>query len=218
MHEDSADWGPISLAVERALRQRGLYRSLAILGSSRIVPKGHPLSRYYVMAEDFAYRWGDFCVQQKLGYCLCTGGGTGIMEAVHRGAERAKAFSFSLSIEDGKSLSSEREFRSHFVVHDIAQRKCLLWRWAMTAIFFPGGLGTLDELCDLLERRFAKEVDPFFPIILVGTDFWRSVLSLETCLRFGTIASGDLENLHHVDSLEELVHLVVGMIQRYDRS
>jgi predicted Rossmann-fold nucleotide-binding protein len=218
MHEDSADCEAISLVIERALQQRGLYRSLAVLGSSRITPEGHLLSHHNAMAENFAYRWSDFCVRQKLGCCLCTGGGPGIMEAVHRGAERAKAFSFSLPARGCESLSREREFCGHFVVHDVAQRKRLLWRWAMAAIFFPGGLGTLDELCDLLERRFAGEVDSSFSIILVGANFWKSVLSFEACLRFGTILPGDLENLHYVDSLEELIYSVIGMTQRCNRS
>jgi predicted Rossmann-fold nucleotide-binding protein len=219
MHEDPGSLEQISLAIERKLKQKGLCSSLAVLGSSRITPKGHLLSHYNVMAENFAYRWSDFCVCQKLNYCLCSGGGPGIMEAVHRGAERAKVFSFSLPVKNAtKSLFLKNGLCGHFVLHDIAQRKCLLWRWAMAAIFFPGGLGTLDELCDLLEKRFAGEVDSCFPVILVGTDFWKSVLSFEACLRFETIASGELENLHYIDSPEELIHCVIGITQGYSRS
>jgi predicted Rossmann-fold nucleotide-binding protein len=194
-----------SLAVERTLKERGIHRSLAVMGSSLITPKNHPLGHYHAMAEDFAYRWSDFCIQEKLPYCLCTGGGPGIMEAAHRGAERAGSFSFSLSLaREGSFLENSARHRRFFVSH-VAQRKYLLWRWSMAAIFFPGGLGTLDELCDFLEKRSAGELDPSFSIILLGSDFWKSALSFETCLRCGTIMPKHLEFLRYVDSQEELL-------------
>lgn len=164
-------------------------------------------------AEDsFAYREARKCgyLLGREGYSVITGGGPGVMEAGNRGAKEAKAESVGLSIQlpeeqiTNPYLTKNTGFNYFFI------RKMMLVSPADATIFFPGGLGTLDEffeLIDLIELNKIKRI----PVIVVGKEFWNPILfflrkcSLSAC---GAIKESDLKIFQMVDTAEEAVAIV----------
>jgi len=71
----------------------------------------------------------------------------------------------------------------------------------------PGGFGTLDELFEAITLIQTNKIEKF-PIILVGTDFWKGLIDWikDTLLSEGNISVKDLDLLQMADSPEEVVN------------
>ncbi|HEU4975533.1 MAG TPA: TIGR00730 family Rossman fold protein [Baekduia sp.] len=144
---------------------RPLGPAVSVFGSSR-TPRDHP---YYRLARDVAAELG------REGFAIITGGGPGIMEAANRGAQDAGATSVGLNIE----LPYEQQPNAY---QDLAlefqyffTRKLMFVRYATAFIALPGGFGTLDELFEALVLEQVHKIRDF-PIVLVGTPFWRPLV------------------------------------------
>jgi hypothetical protein len=69
----------------------------------------------------------------------------------------------------------------------------------------PGGSGTLDELFEALTLIQTGTIQNF-PIVVMGTDYWRELTSLlEKMARLGTISASDLSLVFVTDSVEEAI-------------
>ena len=146
----------------------------------------------------------------KAGYAVITGGGPGCMEAANRGAREAGGISVGLGIElpfeqkmnDYVDLGIE--FRYFFV------RKTMFVKYASGFITLPGGFGTLDELFEALTLVQTGKVTSF-PVILMGTDYWRGLLDWlrESPLGGGKISPADLDLITLTDDVETAVRIVV---------
>jgi uncharacterized protein (TIGR00730 family) len=73
----------------------------------------------------------------------------------------------------------------------------------------PGGIGTLDELFEVLTLRQTGKIQSL-PIILFGSDYWRGLLGWmrDTQLAHGAISPEDLELFRVTDDIEEAVALI----------
>ena len=174
--------------------------AVTIYGSARELKAEHPL---YVMAEEIAFRLA------KQGFSIITGGGPGTMDAANKGAIRGEARSIGLNIK----LPLEQKlnafttvslnFRYFFV------RKVMLVKYASAFIFMPGGLGTMDELMEVLTLMQTHKIKPF-PAILVGSDYWKGLLDWmrNTVLAQGRISEDDLHLLRVCDTVDEVVEAV----------
>ncbi len=139
--------------------------AVSVFGSSRATP-GDP---HLAMAEQL----GRELVGQDL--AVITGGGPGIMEAANKGAFEAGGVSVGLNI----FLPQEQlanpyqnvslDFRYFFC------RKVMFVKYAVAFVCFPGGFGTLDEFFESMTLIQTKKVESF-PVILIGTTFWSSLL------------------------------------------
>lgn len=178
--------------------------AVTIYGSAQALKPDHPL---YVKTEDIAYRLA------KKGFSIVTGGGPGTMEAANRGALRGEARSIGLNIKlplEQKAnpfATKSLTFRYFFV------RKVLLVKYASAFVFMPGGLGTLDELTEVLTLMQTHKIKPF-PAILVDSAYWQGLLDWlrHTTLAQGFIAEEDLKLLRICDTVDEVVD-AVGMWQ-----
>ena len=145
----------------------------------------------------------------EAGYAVITGGGPGTMEAANRGCREGGGLSIGCNIE----LPHEQglnpyvdlgvEFRYFFV------RKVMFVKYADAFVIMPGGFGTLDELFEALTLIQTEKVR-HFPVILVGTDYWRGLLAWvrEMPIARGAVSPGDLDLLMLTDDPDEIVRII----------
>src|SRR5712671_1144692 len=144
----------------------------------------------------------------RRGFAVITGGGPGIMEAVNRGCHEAGGLSVGCNIELPHEQSLNKyvdlgvEFRYFFV------RKNMFVKYARGFVIFPGGIGTLDELCESLTLAQTGKIE-HFPIVLFGKSYWRGLISWmkKVVLASGAIAASDLELLSFTDDPEEAAEM-----------
>jgi hypothetical protein len=147
-----------------------------------------------------------------------TGGGPGAMEAANVGAQEAGVQSIGLDIE----LPHEQELNDHvdlpLTFHYFFTRKVMFVRYASAFICFPGGFGTLDELFEVLTLRQTGKIQAF-PVILMGTGYWRGLLDWLTdpLAREGKIAPLDVEQITVTDDHDEVVQIVEAADHRRPR-
>ncbi|MGB5943300.1 MAG: TIGR00730 family Rossman fold protein [Leeuwenhoekiella sp.] len=185
---------------------------VSIFGSARTKPD-HPT---YKLASEIA---------QKIvenGYGVITGGGPGIMEAGNKGAHLAGGTSVGLNIDlpfeqhDNPYIDSDKsiDFDYFFV------RKVMFVKYSQGFVVMPGGFGTLDELFEAITLIQTHKIQKF-PIILVGTEFWKDLLSWiqKTLLdSFGNISPGDVDLIHLVDTSDEVLEALNDFYSQYQLS
>ena len=76
-----------------------------------------------------------------------------------------------------------------------------------SAVFFPGGFGTLDELFELLTLR-QTNMKGEIPIILFGKSYWEKVINFEFLSDMGLIGENDLSIFQYADTANEAWKLI----------
>ncbi len=135
----------------------------------------------------------------QAGYAVITGGGPGIMEAANKGAHEAGGLSVGLGIElpFEQSMNEYVDLGVNFR-YFFARKTCFV-KYSQGFVVLPGGFGTFDELFESLTLVQTHKVTEF-PIVLVGSDYWRGLLDW---LRASVVGRG---NIHEVDL--DLIRLV----------
>jgi uncharacterized protein (TIGR00730 family) len=137
----------------------------------------------------------------ELGFTAMTGGGPGLMEAVNRGAREAGGRSVGCNIELPKEQAPNPYLDRSVSCRYFFVRKVLLFKYSYAFVGLPGGLGTLDELFEALTLIQTGKIE-HFPVVLIGTDYWRSLVDLLNHFAAeGTIDMKDLELLLVTDSV-----------------
>ncbi len=177
----------------------GVEPAVTIYGSARVKP-GDEL---YVKTEEVARRLG------KLGFNIITGGGPGIMEAANKGALDAGAKSIGLNIELPLEQCANEFTTTSISFHHFYVRKVMLVKYAVAFVIMPGGLGTLDELTEVLTLIQTHKIKPF-PVILFSSAYWKGFLDwLQShTLAQGYISPEDLDLLRVCDTPKEVVDIV----------
>jgi uncharacterized protein (TIGR00730 family) len=185
--------------VEGFDRLSGIEPAVSIYGSARVKPDDD----IYKNAEEIAYRLG------KMGFSIITGGGPGVMEAANKGAMRAEVNSIGLNIilpeqQALNTFTTKTLSFNHFFV-----RKVMLVKYATAFVIMPGGLGTLDELTEILTLIQTHKIKPF-PVVLFNSMYWEGLLNwLEnTVLLKGMISEKDFNLLRVSDKPEEVAQTV----------
>lgn len=125
---------------------------------------------------------------------ICTGGGPGMMEAANRGAHRAGSPSIGLNI----SLPFEQYPNNYitpdlnFEFHYFFMRKFWFVYLAKAIVALPGGLGTLDELFEILTLKQTRKVTKPMPIVLYNEKFWKNLINFDFLIEMGMISKEDL--------------------------
>lgn len=125
---------------------------------------------------------------------ICTGGGPGMMEAANRGSHRAGSPSIGLNI----SLPFEQYPNNYitpdlnFEFHYFFMRKFWFVYLAKAIVALPGGLGTLDELFEILTLKQTRKVTKPIPIVLYNEKFWKKLINFEYLIEMGMISREDL--------------------------
>ena len=174
--------------------------AVTIYGSARIGED----DELYRQTQEIAQRLGE------LGFSIITGGGSGVMEAANRGGLKAGVTSAGLNIElPVEQLCNPYTTKSitfsHFFV-----RKVMLVKYAIAFVIMPGGLGTLDELTEVLTLMQTHKIKPF-PLLLFNGQYWKGFLDWlqSSVLARGYISENEFNLVRvcdHVDEVVEAVH------------
>src|SRR4030042_2011048 len=135
-----------------------------------------------------------------------------INELANKGAAQAGVKSIGLNIE----LPIEQECNpytnkaitfKHFFV-----RKVMLVKYAIAFVIMPGGLGTMDEITEVLTLMQTHKIKPF-PVILFNSEYWKGFLDWlrGSALARGFISEDDFKLLRACDATDE----VVAAVQRW---
>jgi len=171
---------------------------VTIFGSARF-GESHP---YYPIARELGRRIAN------LGFAVMTGGGPGLMEAANRGARDAGGRSVGCNIELPHEQAPNPYLDHDVTCHYFFVRKVLLFKYSYAFIGLPGGLGTLDELCEALTLIQTGKIQNY-PVVLIGTEYWAPFLSLlKEMVEEGAVSAADLDLLKITDDLDEAVHHV----------
>jgi len=185
--------------VEGFDRLSGIEPAVTIYGSARLRAD----DKLYAQTEEIARRLGE------IGFSIVTGGGPGVMEAANKGALKAGVKSVGLNIvlpeeQACNSYTTKSITFSHFFV-----RKVMLVKYATAFIIIPGGLGTLDELTEVLTLMQTHKTKPF-PIVLFNSEYWEGFLTWlkDFALAKEFISEEDLNLLRVCDHPDEVIESV----------
>lgn len=172
---------------------------VTVFGSARI-GEGAP---YYDLGQEL----GASLVRE--GFTVMTGGGPGLMEAANRGARLAGGRSIGCTIElenlEPPNIYLDRlvSFRYFFI------RKVMLVKYSYGFVILPGGFGTLDEAFEVATLVNTGKISDF-PLVLLGSDFWRPWLDTmrASFVGVGALTEGELECFTLSDSPAEAAALI----------
>ncbi|EAI3112120.1 TIGR00730 family Rossman fold protein [Campylobacter jejuni] len=192
----------ISQDLEKFANIPNLKNAVTFFGSARLKEDNF----YYQQAKILAQK----CAQN--GFCVISGGGGGIMRAANEGAFSQKNNTNSMSSVGFNIFLPHEQKLNDFVEYNItfeslAIRKMALIEKSLAFVIFPGGFGTLDELCEILtlkQLEFKKDV----PIILFGSEFWRGFDEFvrNSLLKLEVISKGDELKHKITDDLDFIIN------------
>jgi uncharacterized protein (TIGR00730 family) len=187
----------------QAFHRERLFDTIVFFGSARLTPDG-PLGRFYEDARELARlvtRWSKGLPSHSKRYVVCTGGGSGIMEAANRGASDAAGRTVGLNI----GLPYEQRPNTYithglsFEFHYFFMRKLWFAHLARALVVFPGGFGTLDELFEILTLAQTDKLSRRIPVVLYGSEYWNETINFDAMVRHGMIAREDLALFQFAD-------------------
>lgn len=195
--------------VEGFEKMASIGPCVSVFGSAR-TEAGNP---YYTLAEEIAYKL------TQNGYGVISGGGPGIMEAANKGAMRGDGVSVGLNIqlpfEQGANPYIDPDklitFKHFFV------RKVMFQKYAQGFIVLPGGFGTFDEFFESITLIQTGKIGRF-PIVLVGSDFWKGLISwIEKVVQQEqrNISPEDIDLFTVVDTADEAVDVINKFYSKY---
>lgn len=206
-HESWRMFRIIGELVEGFDKLSGIEPAVTIYGSARVLEG----SDVYQKTREIARRLGE------LGFSIISGGGPGVMEAANRGAVEAGTQSVGLNIvlpeeQVPNPYTTLSVTFNHFFV-----RKVMLVKYAMAFIVMPGGLGTLDELTEILTLMQTHKIRPF-PVVLMDTQYWAEILNWlkGAALKHGMISEEDFDLLRICDDCETAVDIVQSWYSKHE--
>jgi uncharacterized protein (TIGR00730 family) len=151
--------------------------------------------------------------EQKL--FVITGGGPGFMKAANDGAAsvpKARNIGMAISLPFEKGTNEYVSPALAFEFHYFFTRKFWMVYHCQALIVAPGGMGTLDELFEVLTLKQTGKVQKDLPVVLIGKEFWSTVINWEALFKYGTISRKDVDDLVFTDSAEEAANYIIGRL------
>jgi len=185
--------------VEGFDRLSGVEPAVTIYGSARIKAS----DELYTQTREVARRLG------QMGFSIITGGGPGVMEAANKGAHEAGVISVGLNIELPEEQVCNAYTTKSITFSHFFARKVMLVKYATAFVIMPGGLGTLDELTEVLTLMQVHKIRPF-PVVLFNSKYWKGFLDWlrSSVLAREFISEDDLKLLRICDDPDEVIETV----------
>lgn len=194
------------LTAYGVLRLRKLRQPIiSVFGGSAAYEDG----KYATMARAF----GRKCAEHNMS--IITGGGPGIMEAANCGAHDVAGANNTLGIGvQGVDDDFYNICAPIVTVDDFFGRKWLLTRYSQAFVWFPGGIGTLDEFTEVSNQIKLKKMDKV-PIILFGTSYWKSFIEwYQHAFDYDFIELAPQNAFIVVDNIDDAVAVILSSIER----
>lgn len=221
LHE-SHDAGQLKL-ISRSLRElRYAYRvfnaykgvrRISIFGSAR-TGEQHP---DYKAAKDF----GEMIANEE--WMCITGGANGIMKAGLEGASRESSFGLSIRLPFEVPTNTVIEGDPKLIVFRyFFTRKLMFMSHSDAVAVFPGGVGTLDELFEVLTLIQTGKAN-IVPVVLMegeGGIYWKNWEHYikEHLLNNGWVCPSDLNLFYLAKTVEAGVDHILRFYRRYHSS
>ena len=179
---------------------RHFKKSVTFFGSSRT----EEAENEYALAKTLGQR-----IVSELGYSVITGGGPGIMEAANRGAFEAKGQSIGLTIDMPEAQVTNGYLTQHLDFHHLFSRKVCLTFTSEALVFFPGGLGTMDEFFEIITLLQTNKIERV-PIITIGSEYWNKVKKFmeDVLMAGGYIDPDDTKIFTITDDLDQAIEII----------
>ena len=203
-HGKKVDWRVFRIMaelVEGFEFLTGLVEDVTVLGTKDI-KKDSP---YYMAAQ----KLGKQLAQSD--YAVVTGGAEGVAEAANKGASEVKgAQSIGIGMEvRGKARMNEFVNKSIMFSFPFT-RKLIVTAPSKGFVFFPGGLGTMHQLFEILTLIQTGKM-PRIPIVLYNSEFWKPIedyIKKVIVGKYKTISKKDLDLFQIVDDIDEVVSII----------
>ncbi|HEX9975624.1 MAG TPA: TIGR00730 family Rossman fold protein [Dehalococcoidales bacterium] len=185
--------------VEGFDKLSGIEPAVSIYGSARIQPG----DKLYAQTEEIARRLGE------RGFSIVTGGGPGVMEAANKGAREAGVNSVGLNIDLPEEQACNPYANRSITFRHFFVRKVMLVKYTSAFVIMPGGLGTMDELTEVLTLIQTRKIKPF-PVILFDSQFWKGFLDWlqSPVLANGYVSEEDFNLLRVCDTPDAVIEAV----------
>jgi uncharacterized protein (TIGR00730 family) len=185
--------------VEGFDRLSGIEPAVTVYGSARLRPGTYD----YEKTREVAYLIG------KEGFNIITGGGPGAMEAANLGAHEAGVKSVGLNIQLPEEQVCNTFSNITLSFNHFFARKIMLVKYSTAFVIIPGGMGTLDELTEVLTLIQTRKIKPF-PVVLFNSKYWKGFLDWlkGQGLANDYITEEDLNLLRVSDDPKEIVDII----------
>ncbi len=140
----------------------------------------------------------------RSGYSLVYGAGaTGCMGAVARGVTEGGGYVMGISPHFISRFEEIYDCDNTVMVDTMSERKTLMEKHADVFFIAPGGIGTMDELFQVLTLRYLERISA--PIVILNLDgFYDSLLKLiEDIVKFGAAKESLFDLFEVVTSVDD---------------
>jgi uncharacterized protein (TIGR00730 family) len=207
----------VALKAAEAAAKGAPSNSRAVVALQRLQKQAFLIPMFDAV-EELARRltlWSaERATQGKPPFYVGTGGGPGMMAAANHGAAlaggRSLGLGISLPFEDGLNpwVTPSLGFEFHYFF----TRKFWMAYKMAALVIAPGGLGTCDELFEIITLMQTGKIPRKLPIILIGKQFWHDCIRWEAFVEYGMISEEDASQLIFADSADEAFpHLIAGL-------
>jgi uncharacterized protein (TIGR00730 family) len=185
-------------------------KKVTVFGSARTRPGETAFKMASLLGQQLA----------KSGYMVITGGGPGIMQAVHEGAGPEYSFGVNIRLPFEQKANPIIEGNPKNISYKyFFNRKVAFLKESDAIVLFPGGFGTLDEAMETLTLVQTGKRNPV-PLVLVdepGGTYWIRWIEFvkKNLLTQGYISQSDLILFERVDSAADAVERINRFYLRY---
>ncbi len=220
---------------EERLRKHGIHNTIVFFGSamsvdnrtfrkqtpdSTVAPeKAVRVSNAHESCIELAKRitaWSQKIKEPAKRFYVCSGGGSGIMEAANKGAKLAggKSIGFNITLPLEQNLNPHISPELRFNFHYFFIRKFWFLYYAKALIGFPGGFGTMDEVFELLTLLQTGKIQKQVPVVLFDKTFWNEVINFQALQEYGVIGPNDLKLFKIIDDVDEAFEYITEQLKK----
>jgi uncharacterized protein (TIGR00730 family) len=184
-------------------------RKITIFGSARTPPDSPIYQMTLALAHAMAER----------DWVIVSGAGPGIMEASARGAGEANTIGINIRLPFEQTANPYIAATNLVTMKYFFTRKVALTRPSIAFVVLPGGLGTMDELFEVLTLLDTGKTTPA-PVVLLDTPegkFWQEWLTFmdQAIVKNHYVATDDMFIVRLATSIEETVEEIEHFYSNY---